>query len=100
MAAGSQPLDDLAGAAPERVDADVAARVQGVDRAVARRAPCPPAEGREAGRERVVARLRAGAAFGCGTRWQRSSCRACGGEVERAQQAASRRSPLGARLEP
>lgn len=33
---GPQPVDDLAGAAPECIDADVAAGVQGVDRAVAR----------------------------------------------------------------
>src|SRR5205823_3844636 len=84
-AAGSQRVDDLAGAAPECVDADVAARVPGYGRAVARRAPCPPAEGRQAGRERAVARLRASAAFGRGARWRRSRCRACRAEVERAQ---------------
>ena len=56
------PVDDLAGAAPQRVDADVAARVQGVDRAVARRAACPPPEGREAGHQRAAPRLRAGPA--------------------------------------
>ena len=96
----SQPVDDLAGAAPERVDADVAARVQGVDRAVARRASCPPTKGGQAGRERAAPRVRAGTAVGWSARRRRSSCRAAGAEVERSEQAASRGSPLGAGLEP
>src|SRR4030095_14041073 len=44
-AAAAEPVDDLAGAAPERVHADVAARVQSVGRAVARGAAGAPAEG-------------------------------------------------------
>jgi hypothetical protein len=99
-AAASQSVDDLAGASPERVDADVAARVQGIDRAVARRAPCPPAEGGQAGRERAALRVCAEAAVGGGAWWRRSSCRSAGAEVERSERAASRGSRLGAGLEP
>ena len=50
-----QPVDDLAGAAPQRVDADVAARVQGVDRAVACRAASSSTEGRQARHQRAAA---------------------------------------------
>ena len=99
-AATTEPVDDLAGAAPERVDADVAARIQAIDRAVACRAPCPPAEGRQAGRERPAPRVRPGTAVRSSARCRRSSSRAAGTEVERAEQAAPRRSPLGAGLEP
>ena len=92
------PVDDLAGAAPQRVDADLAARLQGVDRAVACRASRPPAEDREAGRQRAAARLRAGPAGRASSatptdgRW--SARRAA---VEGPQQAPPRRPARGCR---
>src|SRR5262245_54709376 len=67
-AVAAEPVDDLAGAASERLDADVAARVQGIDRAVARRAPRPPAEGGQARHERPAPCVRAGAPLRCGAR--------------------------------
>ena len=98
---GRDPVDDLAGAAPQRVDADVAARLQGVDRAVARRAARPPAEGREAGRQRTAAGVRAGPARRA-TSATPTADRAGpdGAGVEGSQQAASTGPAVGAGLEP
>jgi putative transposase len=56
---GSVAVDDLAGAAPQRLHSHVSPRVPGVDGAVARGAACQPPEGRQARRERCVARVRA-----------------------------------------
>ena len=47
-----EPFDDLSGAAPQRIDPDLEARVQALDRAVARRTASPTPEGRETRRER------------------------------------------------
>ena len=59
-------IDDLARAAPQRVDVNLAARLQGHARAVACRAARSTSEGREAGSERAAARLRPGTTGGRG----------------------------------
>ena len=46
----SEPVDDLARAAPQRVDADLPTRLQGIDSPVACRAPSTPTQGGQAGR--------------------------------------------------
>ena len=60
-----EPVDDLAGTPSQRVDADVAARLQGVDRAVARRTSGSATQGGQDGHERAAARLRPGPVVGC-----------------------------------
>jgi hypothetical protein len=60
--AGSVAVDDLAGAAPQRIDSDVPSRVSSVARSVACRAAGASPEGREARRQRAAARLGAGPA--------------------------------------
>ena len=95
--AGPRAVDDLAGAAAQRVHAHVAARLPGVDRAVACRAAGAPAEGREAGRQRAAARVRAGPARRCRSRGRTAGrCRARTADVEGPEQAAPRRPALGA----
>ena len=95
-------VHDLARAAPQRVDADLAARLQGVHCAVARRAPGAAAEGREAGhatialRDYVQDRLSGAVrlADGAGDRTSRSIV------VKGRNKPSSRRPPLGAGVEP
>jgi transposase, IS30 family len=55
-------VDDLEGAAPQRIDAQPCGRVSRDDRAVARRATRKPSEAFQARRQRRAARVRAGAA--------------------------------------
>jgi len=93
--AGARSLDDLSGAAPQRFHTDLAARVQGVGRAVACRAPCPATQGRQAGQQRSAPGLRARPAVsGCqDVRWQ--SRRPARPGMEGQEQAPSGGSPLG-----
>ena len=53
-----KPFDDLSGAAPERVDADVSVGLPGFDGAVACGASSTPPQDREADHERASPRLR------------------------------------------
>ncbi len=87
-------------AASECLDADLAAGVPGVGRAVARGAAGASSEGREAGRQRAALCVRAGTAERRCTASGWSCGRPAGGALERQERAASRRSALGAGLEP
>ena len=61
-ATGPLAVDDLAGAAAQRVDTHVSPGLPRVDGAVARRAASATPEGREAGNEQAAAAVRAGPA--------------------------------------
>ena len=99
-APGPVAVDGLAGVASERVDENVAPGVQGDDRSVACRAPRPPSEACEARCQRPAPRLCPGPALGAGPGARRPGAGPRGSRMERQEQGAPRRPPLGPGVEP
>ena len=94
-APGPQPVDDLTRAPPQRVDSDLAPRIQGIDRAVARRTSSSTAKGRQAGLQRCAARLRPRPAVWRAEQAERPSRRPAWPDVERERKAPSGGPSLG-----
>lgn len=85
---GSEPINDLSGVAPERVDENVSVGLQGVDGVVARRTSSAPSEDREADHQRAATGLRREQAQRTSQNGRRRASRAGWAGLGREEQAA------------